>query len=134
MAISGARGRAGRVNAPEREPVRRVERGCSPESGSVPDRRTVRHPGFSRRPSRTATPRTIWPTMDDDDDPSAARDAAEVLLCTAFLLALPTLPERQLAWITQMAAVQRPVTREYTDRNWPKPVREALLGPDRPTV
>ena len=62
-----------------------------------------------------------------DDDPLAARDAAEVLLCTAFLLAVPTLPERQ------MAAVQRPATREYIDRNWPKAVREALLGPDRPT-
>ena len=131
--MSAARGRAGRVNAGEREPVRRVERGYSPGSGSVPDRRTVRHPGFSRRPSRTAIPRTIWPTM-DDDDPSAARDAAEVLLCTAFLLAVPTLPERQLAWIRQMAAVQRPATREYIDRNWPKPVREALLGPDRPTT
>ena len=70
----------------------------------------------------------------DDDDPSAARDAAEVLLCTAFLLAVPTLPERQLAWIRQMAAVQRPATREYIDRNWPKPVREALLGPDLPTA
>ena len=63
-----------------------------------------------------------------------ARDAAEVLLCTAFLLAVPTLPERQLAWIRQMAAVQRPATREYIDRNWPKPVREALLGPDRSTA
>jgi hypothetical protein len=69
-----------------------------------------------------------------DDDPLAARDAAEVLLCTAFLLAVPTLPERQLAWIRQMAAVQRPATREYIDRNWPKPVREALLGPDRPAT
>ncbi len=79
----------------------------------------------------------------DDDDPSAApppapddgaRDAAEVLLCTAFLLAVPTLPERQLAWIRQMAAVQQPATKEYIDLNWPKPVREALLGPDRPTA
>ena len=70
----------------------------------------------------------------DDDDPLAARDAAEILLCTAFLLAVPTLPERQLAWIRQMAAVQRPATKEYIDRIWPKPVREALLGPDRPTA
>lgn len=79
----------------------------------------------------------------DNDPPEApspapdgyAREAAEVLLCTAFLLAVPTLPaERQLAWIRQMAAVQRPATREYIDRNWPQPVREALLGPDRPTV
>ena len=69
----------------------------------------------------------------DDDDPLAARDAAEILLCTAFLLAVPTLPERQLAWIRQMAPVQRPA-KEYNDRNWPKPVREALLGPDRPTA
>ncbi len=69
------------------------------------------------------------PTPDD-----GARDAAEVLLCTAFLLAVPTLPERQLAWIRQMAAVQQPATREYIDRNWPKPVREALLGPDSPNA
>jgi hypothetical protein len=68
----------------------------------------------------------------DDDDPSAARDAAEALLCTAFLPAVPTLPKRQVAWIRQMAAVQRPATRGYIDRNWPKPVRDALLGPDRP--
>ena len=68
-----------------------------------------------------------------DDDPLVARDAAEVLLCTAFLLAVPTLPERPLVWIRQMAAVQQPVTKEYIDRNWPKPVREALLGPDRST-
>ncbi len=80
--------------------------------------------------------------MDDDDPPEApppapddhARDAAEVLLCTAFLLAVPTLPERQLAWIRQMAAVQQPATKEYIDLNWPKPVREALLGPGRPTA
>ena len=81
--------------------------------------------------------------MHDDDPPAAppsapdddhARDAAEVLLCAAFLLAVPALPERQLAWIRQMAAVQRPATREYIDRNWPKPVREALLGPDPPTA
>ena len=79
----------------------------------------------------------------EDADPQAAppqapsdhaREAAEVLLCTAFLLAVPTLSERQLAWIRQMAAVQQPATKEYIDRNWPKPVREALLGPDRPTV
>ena len=69
-----------------------------------------------------------------DDDPLAARDAAEVLLCTAFLLAVPALPERQLAWIRQMAAMQRPATKEYIDRNWPKPVREALRGPNPPTV
>ena len=76
---------------------------------------------------------TIWPTM-HDDDPLAAREAAEALLCTAFLLAVPTLPERQLAWIRQMADVQRPATREYIDRNWPKAGREALLGPDRPSA
>ena len=70
----------------------------------------------------------------DDDDPLAARDAAEVLLCTAFLLAVPTLLERQLAWIRQMAVLQQPATRDYIDRSWPKPVREALLGPDRPTA
>ncbi len=79
----------------------------------------------------------------DDDPPAApppapddhARDAAEVLLCTAFLLAVPALPEeRQLAWSRRMAAVQQPATKEYIDRNWPKPVREALLGPDRPTA
>ena len=86
----------------------------------------------ARRPP-CAIPRTIWPTT-HDDDPLAARDAAEVLLCTAFLLAVPTLPERQLAWIRQMAAVQRPATKEYIERNWPKPVREALLGPDRPSA
>ena len=79
--------------------------------------------------------------MDDDDPPAAppptpddhAREAAEALLCTAFLLAVPTLPERQLAWIRQMAAVQQQATKEYIARSWPKPVREALLGPDRPT-
>ncbi len=48
----------------------------------------------------------------DDDDLLAARDAAEVLLCTAFLLAVPTLPECQLAWIRQMAAVQPPAAKE----------------------
>ena len=63
-----------------------------------------------------------------------AREAAEVLLCAAFLLTVPTLPERRLAWIRQMAAVQRPATGGYIDRYWPKPVREALLGPDRPTA
>jgi hypothetical protein len=91
--VSVARGRAGPVNAGEREPVRRVERGYSPEGGSVPDRGTVRHPGFSERPSRTAVPRTIRPTM-DGDDPSAVRDVAEAVLYTALLLAVPTLPER----------------------------------------
>ena len=99
-------------------------------------------PAEPRRPSHPAIPRAICPTMHDDDPLAApppapdngARDAAEVLLCTAFLLAVPTLPERQLAWIRQMAAVQRPATKEYIDRNWPKPVREALLGPDRPTA
>jgi hypothetical protein len=78
--------------------------------------------------------------MPHDDPPTAlpsapdehAREAAEVLLCTAFLLAVPTLSERQLAWIRQMAAVQQPGTREYINRNWPQQVREALLGPDRP--
>ncbi len=70
----------------------------------------------------------------NDDDPLAARDAAEVLLCTAFLLAVPTLTERHLAWIRRMDAVQQPATKEYIDRNWPKPVREALLGPDPPTA
>ena len=76
----------------------------------------------------------------DDNSPAApppvpddhAREAAEVLLCTAFLLAVPTLPERQLAWVRQMAAVQQPAPRESMERHWPKPVREALLGPDRP--
>ena len=80
--------------------------------------------------------------MHDNDPPAApppapddgARDAAEVLLGTAFFLGVPTLPGRQLAWIRQMAAVQRTATKEYIDRNWPKPVREALLGPDRPTA
>jgi DNA-binding GntR family transcriptional regulator len=80
--------------------------------------------------------------MAHDDPPAApppapddhAREAAEVLLCTAFLLAVPTLPERQLAWIRQMAAMQQPATKAYIDRNWPQPVREALLGPDRPST
>ena len=79
--------------------------------------------------------------MDDDDPPATppapdghAREAAEALLCTAFLLAVPTLPERQLAWIRQMAAVQQRATKEYIERNWPKAVREALLGPDRPAA
>jgi DNA-binding GntR family transcriptional regulator len=80
--------------------------------------------------------------MAHDDPPAApplapndhAREAAEVLLCTAFLLAVPTLPERQLAWIRQMTAMQQPATKEYIDRNWPQSVREALLGPDRPST
>ena len=76
----------------------------------------------------------------DDNSPAApppapddhAREAAEVLLSTALLLAVPTLPERRLAWIRRMAAVRQPATREYMERHWPKPVREAPPGPDRP--
>jgi hypothetical protein len=77
--------------------------------------------------------------MDDDDPPAAplgadATRARPPKPSSAPPSAGAAHPARAaVAWIRQMAAVQRPATREYIDRNWPKPVREALLGPDRPT-
>ena len=72
--------------------------------------------------------------VDEFDEIAAAEAAvqAEVLLAAAFMLALPTLPERQLATIRQLAAKQSQAVRHHIEENWPKPVREAFLGPDAP--
>ena len=53
------------------------------------------------------------------DEIAAAEAAvqAEVLLASAFMLALPTLPERQLATIRQLAAKQSRAVRHHIEEN-----------------